>query len=209
VAWRVEDPNTFGTDEFIAFCRRTGAEPYLRTNAGTGTPEEMSDWVEYCNLRGTRRWAARCAADGHPEPYDVRLWNIGNENYGLWEIGAHDPAQWGRYVREAAKMMRRVDDRVVLAAAAVVDFEWDLDLLADWNLALLRAAAPQLDLLAVHGYAVLREGAGDLESLAQYGFAESRLRRAERAVERLGCRVELPPHSVSVLRVPADPDRRT
>ncbi len=185
-AWRVTDPNTFGTDEFIAFCRRTGAEPYLCTNAGSGTPEEMSDWVEYCNLRGTSRWAAQRAADGHPEPYDVRLWSIGNENYGFWEIGAHDPAQWGRYVREAAKMMRRVDDRVVLAAAAVVDFEWDLDLLADWNLGLLRAAAPQLDLLAVHGYAVLREGAGYLESLAQYGFAESRLRRAERAVELLG-----------------------
>ena len=49
-AWQVEDPNTFGTDEYIAWCRKVGAEPYICTNAGTGTPEEMSDWVEYCNL---------------------------------------------------------------------------------------------------------------------------------------------------------------
>jgi alpha-N-arabinofuranosidase len=49
-AWRMEDPNTFGTNEFITFCREVGAEPYVCGNAGTGTPEELSDWVEYCNL---------------------------------------------------------------------------------------------------------------------------------------------------------------
>lgn len=46
-AWGVEDPNTFGTDEFVAWCGKIGAEPYICTNAGTGTPEEMCDWVEY------------------------------------------------------------------------------------------------------------------------------------------------------------------
>ena len=56
-AWRVEEPNTFGTDEFIAWCRKIGTEPYVCTNAGTGTPEEMSDWVEYCKLRSEGRWA--------------------------------------------------------------------------------------------------------------------------------------------------------
>ena len=185
-AWRVEDPNTFGTDEFIAYCRLVGAEPYLCTNAGTGAPEEMSDWVEYCNLEGDSRWARLRGANGHASPYDVRLWSIGNENYGWWEIGARDSAEWGRYVREAAKMMRRVDDRIVLAAAAFIDLDWDLDLLVDWNLGLLRAAAPQLDLLAIHGYAVLRDGATYLESVGQLGFAESRIRCAERLLELLG-----------------------
>ena len=56
-AWRVEDPNTFGTDEFIDWCHEIGAEPYICTNAGTGTPEEMSDWVEYCNLPDQGYWA--------------------------------------------------------------------------------------------------------------------------------------------------------
>ena len=46
-SWGVEDPNTFGTDEYIKWCRKVGCEPYICTNAGTGTPEEMSDWVEY------------------------------------------------------------------------------------------------------------------------------------------------------------------
>jgi alpha-N-arabinofuranosidase len=79
-----------------------------------------------------------------------------------------------------------VDDRIVLAAAAFIDLDWDLDLLVDWNLGLLRAAAPQLDLLAIHGYAVLRDGATYLESVGQVGFAESRIRRAERLLELLG-----------------------
>jgi alpha-N-arabinofuranosidase len=185
-AWRVEDPNTFGTDEFITLCRLIGAEPYLCTNAGTGTPEEMSNWLEYCNLPARTRWASMRAANGSPEPYGVQLWSIGNENYGFWEVGAREAAGWGQYVREAARLMRRVDDRVILAAPAVVDFEWDQDLMVDWNLGLLRAAAEQIDLLAIHGYAVLADGAGYLESVAQFGFAESRICRAEDALRLLG-----------------------
>ena len=72
-AWRVEEPNTFGTDEFVACCRRVGAEPYICTNAGSGTAEEMSDWVEYCNLLDKGRWARQRRANGHAEPYAVRL----------------------------------------------------------------------------------------------------------------------------------------
>jgi alpha-L-arabinofuranosidase len=185
-AWRVEDPNTFGTDEFIALCRRVGAEPYLCTNAGTGTGEEAANWLEYCNLPPHTRWALQRAANGFPEPHNVRFWSIGNENFGWWELGARQAAEWGRYVREVAKMLRRVDDRVVLAAPAFIDFDWDQDLMVDWNVSLLRTAGEQIDLLAIHGYAVLRDGAGYLESIGQVGFAESRIDRAEHVIGLLG-----------------------
>lgn len=176
-AWRTEEPNTFGTNEFVAFCRRVGAEPYLCGNAGTGTPEEMSDWVEYCNLAGESRYARLRRENGDPEPFNVRLWSIGNENYGTWEMGAHGAAEWGHYVRETAKMVRRVDDRVVLAAAGASDLDWDL--------ALLRAAAPQLDLLAVHGYAVHGD-ASYLQTVAAYDYPERRMAQAERLLDLLG-----------------------
>ena len=68
-AWRVEEPNTFGTDEFVAWCRKIGAEPYICTNAGTGTAEEMSDWVEYCNLPAAGPWAQQRQANGHAPPH--------------------------------------------------------------------------------------------------------------------------------------------
>ncbi len=103
----VEDPNTFGTDEFVAWCRKIGAEPYICTNAGTGTPEEMSDWVEYCNLPDAGHWAKARQANGYAEPHNVRYWWIGNENYGDWEMGAKTADEWGRFVAESAKMMKR------------------------------------------------------------------------------------------------------
>lgn len=103
-AWRVEDPNTFGTDEYIRLCRKVGCEPYICTNAGTGTAEEMSDWAEYCNLESEGQYAKWRIENGNPQPYKVKYWSIGNENYGSWEIGAKCADEWGRLVREAAKM---------------------------------------------------------------------------------------------------------
>jgi alpha-N-arabinofuranosidase len=143
-AWRVNDPNTFGTDEFVAWCRKIGAEPYICTNAGTGTPEEMSDWVEYCNLPEDGRWAQLRRANGHALPHTVGYWSIGNENYGDWEMGAKTSAEWGRFVAESAKMMKRVDPSIRLLAAALAD--------VDWTLNLLRQAGQYLDMVSIHGY---------------------------------------------------------
>ncbi|MBP7401336.1 MAG: alpha-N-arabinofuranosidase [Clostridia bacterium] len=143
-AWRVEEPNTFGTDEFAGFCRAIGAEPYICTNAGTGTQEEMSDWVEYCNLRLQGRWARLRVENGFPDPHAVRYWSIGNENYGSWEMGAKSVGEWGRFVRESAKMMKRVDPGIQLMAASISDL--------DWNLELLREAGDLLDWVSVHDY---------------------------------------------------------
>ena len=143
-SWRVEEPNTFGTDEYIAMCRKIGCEPYICTNAGTGTPEEMNDWVEYCNLKEEGRYSRMRAANGHAEPYGVRYWSIGNENYGSWEIGARTAEEWGHLAAESAKMMKRVDPRIQLSAAALTDL--------DWNVSLLRNCGPYLDWISIHDY---------------------------------------------------------
>ncbi len=143
-AWRVEESHRFGTDEFIKLCRKIGCAPYICTNAGTGTAEDMSDWVEYCNLREMGCWAKQRIANGYKEPHGVRYWSIGNENWGGHEIGAKDAEEWGRLVREAAKMMLRVDPTVELSAASIPDL--------DWNLQLLRAAGQYLDWISIHSY---------------------------------------------------------
>lgn len=143
-AWHVEDPNTFGTDEFIAWCRKIGAEPFICTNAGTGTPEEMSDWVEYCNLRDMGKYARMRINNGHTEPYNVKYWSIGNENYGSWELGAKTVDEWGYFVRESAKLMFNVDISVKLFAAALPD--------TSWTIPLLQRAGQYLDYISIHGY---------------------------------------------------------
>ena len=143
-AWRVEEPNTFGTDEFVEWCRLVGCEPYICTNGGNGTAEEMSNWVEYCNGSYRTRYANMRRSNGKEAPFSVKYWGIGNESYGDWQIGAKTVAEWGPYVAELAKMMRAVDEDIVLSAAAVPDTEW--------TQALLKAAGRYLDLISIHGY---------------------------------------------------------
>ena len=143
VVWGVEDPNTFGTDEFVEWCRLVGCEPYICTNAGNGTPEEMREWVEYCN--GTEGEFAKMRADnGNPEPLNVRYWSIGNENWGSHEIGPKTAQEWGPLVSESAELMLRVDPNLRLLAAATPN--------RDWTLPLLSTAGKHLDSVAIHEY---------------------------------------------------------
>jgi len=69
--WRVEESNSFGTEEFIQFCRMIGAQPYICVNMGSGTIDEALEWVEYCNHRGNSRYAELREKYGSKEPYGV------------------------------------------------------------------------------------------------------------------------------------------
>ena len=141
--WGATDPNTFGTDEFVAWCRLVGCEPYICTNAGNGTPQEMKDWVEYCNATEGATAAMR-KTNGNEKPFNVKYWSIGNENYGPWEIGRKDADKWGPLVDQCAVLMRAADPSIKLAAAATKK--------EDWTLPLLGAAGKHLDLVALHEY---------------------------------------------------------
>ena len=76
------ETNCFGTHEFIQLCRHLGAAPYFAGNVGSGTPREMRDWLEYCNFNGDSTLARRRAGNGSPQPFGVRVWGVGNENWG-------------------------------------------------------------------------------------------------------------------------------
>lgn len=147
-AWRVEESNEFGTDEFVKLCRKIGCEPYICTNAGTGTAEQMSNWVEYCNLKNMGIFAKERIANGCEEPHNVKFWSIGNENWGAHEIGEKTKEEWARLVQESAKMMLRVDPTLQLSAAAHT-FDDDN---RDWNLHLLKASGGYLDWVSIHSY---------------------------------------------------------
>ncbi|HEY1219867.1 MAG: alpha-L-arabinofuranosidase C-terminal domain-containing protein [Bryobacteraceae bacterium] len=81
----VED-NGFGTHEFVRFCRLIGAEPYFAANVGSGSPQEMRNWIEYCNFPSGSALADERAANGSPEPFRVKYWGVGNE---LWGCGGN------------------------------------------------------------------------------------------------------------------------
>ena len=102
-AWREAEWNHVGTDEWLRLCEMVGCEALVCVNAGDGTPEEAADWVEYCNGGAETPMGALRARHGHPEPYGVRLWEVGNELYGSWQVGATDAAgyaqRYGRFTR--------------------------------------------------------------------------------------------------------------
>src|SRR5579864_9013092 len=100
LAWFQRESNRFGTDEFIATCRKLSAEPYLCVNMGTGTLDEAASWVEYCNHQGGTRLSDLRRQGGHAEPYRVRLWGLGNEIFGDWQIGRKD---LGEYIKAAVE----------------------------------------------------------------------------------------------------------
>ena len=83
ISWgnNIED-NSFGTHEFIGLCRLIDAQPYLSANVGSGTPEEMRDWMEYCNYPKGSALSDLRTASGAPAPFNVKYWGVGNENWG-------------------------------------------------------------------------------------------------------------------------------
>ena len=82
ITWGGLEDNSFGTDEFLHLCELLHCEPYMAGNVGTGTPQEMSDWIEYLNFDGKSTLADMRRANGHPQPYKVSFWGVGNESWG-------------------------------------------------------------------------------------------------------------------------------
>jgi alpha-N-arabinofuranosidase len=141
---QVEDDNSLGTHEFLALCGLLGAEPYLAGNVGTGTPQELCDWVEYCNSGLDTILTRERASNGHPKPFNVKLWGVGNENWGCG--GNYDAATYGREYRRYATMLRHVDPSAELVVCGEED---------EWNVILLDTLgndAHLVDHLSIHMY---------------------------------------------------------
>jgi alpha-N-arabinofuranosidase len=90
---QIYESNAFGTDDFVRFCKLSGAEPYIAANVRSLPPMEFDHWVEYCNSpRGTTTLAETREASGSPDPYNVRYWGVGNESWGCG--GNFDPEDY-------------------------------------------------------------------------------------------------------------------
>ena len=160
LSWQNEpEPGDIGTDEFVAFCRRVGAEPSITVNVeGRGaTAEEAAAWVEYCNGAATSRYGAMRAANGHPEPYAVKYWELGNEIWGDWVRGHSDAPTYARNYLRYERAMRAVDPGIQLTAVGDNDM--------GWNRTVLREAGASIDFLAIHHYYGREAIAGDARNL--------------------------------------------
>ncbi|MEM2898145.1 MAG: alpha-L-arabinofuranosidase C-terminal domain-containing protein [Nitrososphaerota archaeon] len=146
LAWEGVEPNEFGTVEFVEWCRLVGAEPFIVVNAGSGTPEEEAALVEYCNSSRDTYYASLRRRDGWYEPFNVRLWGIGNELYGRWQFGfCLDGEECARRTIEFANLVKRVDKSIELVGCGA-----DND--PEWNIDMIKMAGSYIDYFSIHTY---------------------------------------------------------
>jgi alpha-N-arabinofuranosidase len=176
------DPNDFGTDEFLRLCERVHAEPYITANFGSGTPQMAASWVEYCNGPASSAWGARRRAHGREPPYRVRLWSIGNENWGPFETGYTNGLGYAALMLPIARAMRSVDPSISITGVG----RFDIADRRQWNMPVITQGWQDLDMLSLHHYypggfipAVLRNDAVGFyravvaePSLAEIGLRE-------------------------------------
>jgi len=151
LAWTRLEPNTFGTNEFIQFCRKAGTEPYFSVNMGTGTIEEAQRWVEYCNVKEGPYYAELRKKHGFQEPYNIKYWSLGNEMDGFWQMGHLSAEDYCKKAREAAKLMRLTSPDIKLIAAGSSNYRPNADP-DEWNSTVLRELRDVTDYIALHIY---------------------------------------------------------
>ncbi len=162
-AWQAEESNLVGTDEFLTFCEQIGTVPLLVVNDGSGTPEEAARWVAYCNEPASGEQGQRRAANGHPEPYNVQYWGIGNEVWGAWQIGTTSAEEYTSRLLRFIKAMRAVDPNIKLVAVGNHPLTNSADdPAAMWNKEVLTKTGDQIDYLSWHIYQPEKEGWGNL-----------------------------------------------
>lgn len=115
-AWKSIETNAFGTDEFMTWCKELETAPMMAVNLGTKGPTEAGALLEYCNFPTGTYWADKRAANGHPEPYGVKTWCLGNEMDGPWQAGHVPAAEYALRADQTAKLMRGLDRSVELIA---------------------------------------------------------------------------------------------
>lgn len=155
--------NSFGTDEYLTWCDKIGAEPFICVNMGTGTAEEARNWVEYCNGEPGSRWADKRVENGRIEPYGVKLWGLGNEIGGKWELGYCDTAyDYIKKAREFAMAMKEADPSIRLIGCGahfpILDGIYDVpggrfpNPSDNWNREVLDSMFMYLDFISMHDY---------------------------------------------------------
>ena len=120
---RARESNDVGLHEFFAFCKLLGAEPYLAIDSGYGDDYSAAQEVEYVNGAATTPMGRLRAANGHPEPFKVNLWCIGNEMYGFWQAGHMSANQYAEKHGRIVKAMKKVDPTIKVTSAGATPSE--------------------------------------------------------------------------------------
>jgi alpha-N-arabinofuranosidase len=152
LAWGGFDNNHVGTDEWIALNKSIGSENIVCVNLGLGNITDACNWLEYCNYKKGTWLSDLRAKNGHPDPYNLKIWDLGNEVDGSpWELGHKTAEDYVKIGRETAKAMRSIDNTIKFVASGSSYYEptgqW-----IEWNRKVLSGLGDMIDYISIHRY---------------------------------------------------------
>ncbi len=142
-AWKGVEPNDVGIHEYMELMDILDAEAFIAVNTGLGTLEEVVTEVEYVNGPADSEWGRIRAENGHPEPYGVKWWAVGNEMYGSWQLGHMPLSEYVKKHNNIAEAMWKVDPDAQLIGVGSV---------GEWSETMLSLAADHMNLISEHIY---------------------------------------------------------
>ena len=150
LAWFTTETNEVGLHEFARWADRAGAEMMYAINLGTRGPEQARDIVEYANHRGGSKFSDLRIANGKKDPFNIRVWCLGNEMDGPWQMGRKTAGEYGHIANEAAKMMKWVDPSIEVVACGSSSSE--MPTFGSWELDMLDQCYDNIDYVSLHRY---------------------------------------------------------
>jgi alpha-L-arabinofuranosidase len=150
LAWRALEPNLVGTNEFAEWARRAGTEVMMAVNLGTRGVNAARNLVEYCNHPGGSYWSDLRKEHGNEKPHNIKVWCLGNEMDGPWQIGQKTAEEYGRVACETAKVMKWVDPTIELVACG--SSGKGMPTFPQWEATVLDHTYEHVDYISLHTY---------------------------------------------------------
>ncbi len=150
LAWKSIETNEFGTDEFMHWARKAGVEPIFTVNLGTRGIEEAVQYLEYCNFPAGTMYSDLRKSHGVNEPYGIKMWCLGNEMDGKWQIGHKSASDYGQLAAEAGKTMKILDPTIELIVCG--SSLSTMETYPEWDMEVLDKTYDVVDYLALHQY---------------------------------------------------------
>ncbi|WP_080832963.1 alpha-N-arabinofuranosidase [Cohnella massiliensis] len=156
LAWRTIEPNTFGLNEFMDWCRKAGTEAMMAINLGTRGPNEARELVEYANHPSGTYLSDLRIRHGYRDPHGIKTWCLGNEMDGPWQIGHKTATEYGRIALESAKVMKWVDPSIELVVCGSSSTE--MPTYPEWEATVLDHTYDHVEYISLHRYYGNRDG---------------------------------------------------
>jgi alpha-N-arabinofuranosidase len=150
LAWHVIETNEVGIDEFQEWAKRAGSQVMQAVNLGTRGAEEARNLLEYCNFPKGTYYSDLRRSHGFEEPFDIKVWCLGNEMDGPWQIGAKTAEEYGRIACETAKIMKELDPTLELVACGSSGLL--MPTFGEWEATVLKHTYDYVDYISLHNY---------------------------------------------------------